>query len=600
MLILVQSGFSETLEEFRNEFKREALSTMNFQKRFNNKDDFSGVNLNIIEDVGEFDFIVVGAGSAGAVLAKRLSENKFNTLLIEAGRPENNFTEVPGIFQLLEQTDYNWGYMTEPQKYYCQGMNNKQCSYPRGKSLGGSSTINAMVYSRGNYLDHDKWSNQGITGWQWDDVLPYYKKLEGYQTDVDKNYHGTNGPVAIDILETKSKLAETFLEANLEFGQTTDDYNGEEYLGAGKIHFLRNRGKRSSSAKSYLSNTNKYLTVLTESLAYEVILNHENEASGVKFVHKLKAHQASASKEVILSGGSINTPQLLFLSGIGPKKHLLEHKIPVKLDLPVGQNMQDHVVFLGLTFETKVAIKEQNTIEKNTYDYLLETGELTGSVIEGISFIASDKEPKIPNIEFIIVPRSNGCPVIQNIFNLRSDIFKELFLTESPLTHTFGVGIILLHPKSRGTVKMASKHPWDFVKIDPNQLSETEDIDDLYKAVKNIINLVEQSKAFQKLGTKLVKQIIPDCKVFRYNSEPFWHCMIRYISHTLYHPIGTCQMGVDSANSVVNSELKVHGARKLRIVDASVIPEMPSAHTHAMAMMIGEKAADIIKKTHGR
>lgn len=599
-LLQVKNGFCENLEDFQNNFKRDSSSTMNYQRRLDNSVDFAGVNLNIIEDFGEFDFIVVGAGSAGAIVAKRLSENKFNTLLIEAGKPENNFTEIPGVFQLLEQTDYNWGYMTEPQKHYCQGMNNKQCSYPRGKSLGGSSTINAMFYCRGNSLDQDKWSEHGITGWSWEDVLPYYKKLEGYKPGLDKKYHGFNGPVTIDVVEFETKLAKTFFEANLEFGQTTDDYNGENHLGAGKVHFLRNRGRRISTGKAYLSNTNKYLTVLTEALAYEVVLNHQNEASGVRFVRKLKVHEARAAKEVILSGGSINTPQLLMLSGIGPKKHLEEHEIPVKLDLPVGENMQDHVLFVGLTVETKVPVTKQNVFEKNTGDYVLERGDLTASLVEGVLFISTNKTSKIPDIEFVILPRTTSSPVMHNAFNLRSDIFTELFLTKSPPSQTFTPTVVLLHPKSRGTVRLRSKHPWDFVKIDPNQLSDAKDIGTIFDGIKHIVTLIEHSKSFRKLGAKMVKQVIPDCKGFDYNSEKFWHCMIRHVSHTMYHPISTCQMGVDVRNSVVDSELKVHGTRKLRIVDASVIPEMPSGHTHGMAMMIGEKAADMIRMEHGR
>lgn len=480
-------------------------------------------------------------------------------------------------------------------------MFNQQCTYPRGKGLGGSSIINALKYVRGNKEDYDRWYKQGNPGWSFKDVLPFFKKSENSQIDGDEGYHGVGGNINVEYSNPDSPQFKAFIAANLELGRKVVDYNGKQQLGVAKIQINTLNGKRDSVGKAFIKPImgRPNLEILTYSLVTKILINSKTKvANGVLFSYKGKLLIAKAKKEVILSAGSIGSPQLLMLSGIGPKDHLRSLQIPVIKSLSVGNNFQDHPAYYALHFVTNYN-EPVTTLQQNVEEYLNGYGPLTipGNA-QGIGFFQTKfaKIRGVPDIELIMVPSNSTTNFIQKAFHYNDVSYDTIWRRINP-SNTFTINVILLHPKSRGEIRLKSKSPYIYPLISPKFLSDSkgEDIEAMYEGIKLALEIVN-TKAFKKLNASLMYAPLPACQGKKYLSRKYWHCQLRQLTYHIHHPIGTCKMGPNpSKGAVVNHELKVHGIKNLRVADASIIPETTSGHTNAPSVMIGEKISHMIK-----
>ncbi|XP_063915935.1 glucose dehydrogenase [FAD, quinone]-like [Zophobas morio] len=563
----------------------------------NNEQFRKGIESDDMQNYGEYDFVVVGAGSAGSVLATRLSEiANFNTLLLEAGDEEDDFSQIPAMMIYNQLSRKNWGYYSTPQRYSCLGMNNQQCMVPRGKLVGGSSSINGMIYVRGSCKDYDKWSDLGNHGWSCDDVLPYFKKSENSQIRGDNGYHGIGGYWNVEYSLPSPDLLENIIAANLEINQSIVDYNGRSGFGSNQLQFNIKHGKRQSLAKAFLENARarSNLKLVTNILVTKVIIDPEsNVTKGVEFVTQNTKFRALAKKEVIVSAGAINTPQILMLSGIGPKKHLEEIGIPVIADLPVGKNLIEHP-YLPVVLHTNYTIKD-TTMENKIDLYLKGLGPLTRpDGMTGLAFInTKNGVPEGPTIEMLFTEPNPDLSIIAKIFNLKETtaaFLTEMNHPESDIT----INLLLLRPKSRGRVFLKSISPTDFPNIDLNMLSKQEDVDTLIEGLGYVWRIV-QTNAFKNINATLLE--IKMCNNVN-NIKRKLECLIRQMTTTCYHLCGTTAMGPDEKKFVVDDKLKVHGIRNLRVVDASIFPLPVSGHINAATVMVAEKAADVIKKMY--
>ncbi|XP_066248950.1 glucose dehydrogenase [FAD, quinone]-like [Euwallacea similis] len=562
----------------------------------NNNAYFEGQRSKKIHEAGVYDFIIVGGGAAGSVLANRLTENHFTVLVIEAGGEDPDVSAVLGLGPYMILSKWNWGYNTTTQSNACLASIDQQCLYARGKSLGGSTNIMGGYYVRGNAKDYDKWADEGNEDWSYNDILPYFRKAElaNFSVDVEPQYHGFHGPQVIGITEDVPGLSSSLLNAFGELGLEELDYNGENQIGYSRPQQYLSFNIRSSTNYSYIRPVRhrRNLFITLNALATRLIIKNKR-AHGVEFVKGGQTYRAFASKEVIVSCGSINTPQLLMLSGIGPSDELMALKIDVIADLPVGKNMQDHVLFDILVFKTNNTYYNL-TLEEQLKLWYQAKRPLTpafGGLL--VSFFDYDNDT-VPEVEIFALPASSS---IGEIFNRASDVYAAGFENFNALSD-FIIGIALCHPVSVGEVTLASSDPRDYPLINPNYLSNETDIEIIYQGIQTVLQL-RNTTAFQELGAELHLMLIPGCDDdYKRESKDWWFCAIRHFASTVFHPTGTTRMGTTSENSVVNSELKVHGLHGLRVVDAGVMPSPISGHTAAPTVMIAEKAADLIKQDH--
>ncbi|KAK4887894.1 hypothetical protein RN001_004165 [Aquatica leii] len=560
---------------------------------------------NQVKDFGAFSYIVIGGGSAGAVIASRLSENpKKLVLLLEAGGKETTFGNIPGLSVILQTQEYNWNYNTTPQTTSCLAMENQECAYPRGKGLGGSSLINALAYARGNREDYDNWENMGNTGWSYNDCLDYFKKAEHFNIPGDLEYHGRTGPLNVEHHKPDSPQLTAFLEANRHLGYEILDYNGESQIGASKTQFNYLKGKRLSTAKTYLYPVwwRKNLKVLTNAYVTKIITNrNKNKAEGVLFTYNGVLYKAYARSEVILSAGVIGSPQILMLSGIGPKSHLESLNIPVIQDLPVGNHFQEHPGYHALYFSSNYT-EPTRSMETYINEFLNGTGPYTiDANLQGVGFYKirdrrDDEKSGNPDFEILIQPSNNTGDIVKRVHHY-GDVAFDTIWKNIDTKSAFTLLCVVLHPVSEGTVRLKSNDPYEYPLIDTQIFSDSEgrDIAVMYEAIQKALHLVK-TEPFRKLNAKLYDLPLPVCKNnYTYLSKDYWYCQLRQLTFHLFHGIGTCRMGQDPATSVVDNELKVHGISKLRVVDASVFPSMIAGHTNAPVIMVAEKAADLIK-----
>jgi len=522
----------------------------------------------------KFDYIIVGAGSAGCVVANRLSEDPNNhVLLLEAGPEDKSpLIHIPfGIIGLIKEGKHNWGYNTEPQQH----LNNRALYWPRGKTLGGSSSINAMVYIRGHPQDYDDWAQMGNVGWDWKSVEPIFRAHE--HNEVMKGpIHGCDGELNVTNVRDPNPLTKVFIDACVERGYPrNNDFNGVSQYGAGPYQVTQKDGRRFSSAKAFLNPVKKRanLTVLTGALVRKVIIE-DQKAVGVEYqLGDGNVATYLVNKEVILCGGAINSPHLLMLSGVGDEAHLKTHGIDCHKHLPgVGQNLMDH---LDMTVMIKDASSRSigfsiQSIKRNIVEFIRyftkRRGMLASNASEAGAFLSISGDKSRPDIQLHFLPS---------------------FIQDHGRKFTYGHGCTIhvcqLRPKSRGCISLGTSNPVDPPKMDPNYLSDSFDAEVLVKGVK-LARQIFKTKAF---STSNGGEEAPGTDVV---SDKALREDIQRRAETIYHPAGTCKMGVDDM-AVVNPDLKVIGIDGLRVADASIMPTLLGGNTNAPSMVIGEKVS---------
>ncbi|KAF5303560.1 hypothetical protein FQR65_LT08161 [Abscondita terminalis] len=580
-VFLINYGRADLVDYYVNLIQSEINRAHSFQLPLDSSayiprsDDISGF--------GNYDYIIVGAGSAGSVIANRLTENaRVSVLLLEAGGDESDFTDIPSMNVYSMSLDYNWNYNTTPQTTACLGMFNRECAYPSGKGLGGTSIINALMYVRGNKIDYDNWYLQGNPGWAFEDVLPYFMKSENSKIKGDSGYHGKGGYLNVEYHKPKSPELKAFVDANKQLGRKEIDYNGKTQLGVGQTQHNTKNGQRHSVGRAFIDTIRdrSNLKILTHAFVLKILIDHRKIAYGVLFTHKGRLYFVNAGKEIILSAGAIKSPQILMLSGIGPRFHLQSKDIRLLHHLPVGDNLQDHATYFALQFTTNYTEPPQ-TLQQNVQNFLNSYGALT---IPGNSQ------------ELIINPSNSTNDFVQRVYHYNNQNNNRINVPINP-TRTFSMYVMLLHPKSKGTVRLKSNNPFEYPLINPKFLSDfgNEDIETMYQGIQLALEIVN-TEPFKKLNTTLMYAPLEICEKYKYLSRGYWYCQLRQLTSHIYHPTGTCKMGPDpQRGAVVDHKLKVHGVKNLRVADASIIPEPTSGHTNAAAIMIGEKASDLIK-----
>ncbi len=522
-----------------------------------------------------YDYIIIGAGSAGCVLANRLSEDPaIKVLLLEAGpRDWHPFIHMPaGLAKLVGQKGVNWNYDTAPEPH----LNGRRLWWPRGKVLGGSSSINAMCYIRGVAGDYDDWAAGGADGWDWNSALPYFKRSERNSRGGDA-LHGGEGPLYVSDLRYTNPLSSVFIEAGQQAGfARNDDFNGPEQSGVGLYQVTQKNGARCSSAVAYLrpAKSRPNLDVITGALVRRVVLEN-GRAIGVAYASGGQEVQARAEREVLLSAGAINSPQLLMLSGIGPADHLQDHGLTVAFDSPyVGRNLQDHLDICTLQHSTRRITYDRVGDLPVAYRYYLKnhSGPGSSNIAEAGGFLRSPLAP-----------------------DDRADIqlhFVPAMLDDHGRNRLKGDGYTLhacfLHPRSRGRITLNSADPRADARIEANYLSDEEGFD-----LKMMVECARLSRELfaQKAFAPYRGAPIHPARTDLSDSELV--AFIRAKAETVYHPVGTCRMGSDDT-AVVDSKLRVNGVEGLRVIDASVMPRLIGGNTNAPTIMIAERAADLI------
>lgn len=517
--------------------------------------------------------------------------------------------DLPILANYLQFTEANWKYQTQPSKRYCQAMNDYRCNWPRGKVMGGSSVLNYMIFSRGHKKDYDNWEKLGNVGWSYKDILPYYMKLENYTVKGFENspLHNSDGYLSVTSIPYRTKLADAVVDSAKEYGFDYVDYNGANQIGVSNLQVTMLDGIRASSSRSYLHPIahRPNLHIKKNAMVSRILINAKTkQAYGVEFVQNTITSRVLASKEVIVSAGAINSPQLLMLSGIGPKNDLNRVGIPVIENLKVGHNLMDHVAAGGLTFtiEEPYSVKTIDFLQPKPFFSFFANHKGPMTLPGGCEVVlfsdlqnpnSSDAQP---DMELLYQAGSmTSDPLLRKNFGITDKIYNSVF---APIEDrdAFMVLPMLLRPRSKGRITLQDDNYLSKPLIYPNYYAYQEDIDTLVGGIKLAIDIANQ-QSLQSIGTSLHRIPIPDCKKFKFGSDKYWECFIRHFTFTIYHQSGTCKMGPTwDKNAVVDPRLRVYGIKGLRVIDASIMPEIPAAHTNGPVYMIAEKGSDLIKE----
>jgi choline dehydrogenase-like flavoprotein len=524
------------------------------------------------------DYIIIGGGSAGCVLAARLTEDpSVRVALIEAGPPDSSvLIHCPaGLALLAKNGQANWAFETVSQP----GLGGRRGYQPRGKVLGGSSSVNAMIYARGQHADYDEWAAQGNEGWGWRDVLPYFKRAEHNERGADA-FHGTGGPLNVMDLRSPNRFGPVFVQAAVQAGFAPNpDFNGADQEGVGMYQVTHKKGERFSAAKAYLTPnlSRPNLQVITQAYTTRILMEGKR-AVGIEYREGGQLHQLKAAREVLLCAGALQSPQLLMLSGLGPAAHLQSHGIAVAHDLPgVGRNLHDHVDVVQVVDAPQLkdlfGLSAAGLVRvlKGIFEWRnFRSGMLTTNFAEAGGFIKSDPGEARPDLQLHFV-------VGKLVDHGRKTVFG----------HGYSCHVCLLRPQSRGSVQLASRDPAAAPLIDPNFLGDADDLQRLVRGFKIMRRILSQSVLAGFGGRELPASAGA-------KSDEQIEAFIRSRADTIYHPAGSCRMG-NGALDVVDAKLQVHGVAGLRVVDASIMPRLVSGNTNAPTIMIAEKAADMIK-----
>ncbi|XP_074602543.1 L-sorbose 1-dehydrogenase-like [Brevipalpus obovatus] len=548
-----------------------------------------------------YDYIVVGGGSAGAVVAARLAEDrKLTVLLIEAGGEETGFSATPALWVLNSKSERDFAFLTEPQTNAALGLNGNRMPIAQGKVLGGGSSINWMMYTRGDPQDYDRWEKLGANGWSYKDIFPYFIKSEALVDDpyADRGYHGTKGPMTVTRTKPNFPFEDQLLQGNAELGQHFGDYNGAYRGGLFNAFQVTTRnGSRCSTGRAYLANNPHNLDIMLNVFATKILFDSRRKAIGVEYLKDGHTYSVRVGREIVITCGAYNTPKLLMLSGIGPAIELRKHGIPIVANLPgVGANVQDHTFsVLFFSMSKKYGYKQDPNIStlKFSTDYKYNrTGFLSTIGATMISFFrtqyAVDARPDIQ------LESWQGFPP-PNIFNLKSEVTKEFclpHLNEDILLFLLN----LVRPLSRGYVKLRSANPTDPPIINPQTLSNPNDVKALVEACKIAIDLTNTPTVRSKANPILFSGF-PGCDdVYDFGSDGYFECLIRSLTFQEYHNCCTAKMGRPGDRmAVVDNHLRVKGVTGLRIADTSVWPEVVTGNTMVTTIAVAERVVDLIK-----
>jgi len=553
----------------------------------------------------EYDYIIVGAGTAGCVLANRLTEDPNTTvLLLEAGPLDTKLgLRIPMAQNTCFKSDVDWQYKTVPLKNGYVASKDRVATWTAGKVVGGTSSINGMIYVRGKPADYDNWALAGADGWKYDDVFPYFLKSENSLLQEDSKYHSTDGPLTVSYSSYIGLATKAFLEAGKNLGYRVGDLNGGSPIGFSMVQATTENGRRISAANAFLhpviDRSNLYIG--TGTVIQKVLFNEDkNKAIGVAYLEDDVQKVVKAKKEIILAAGAIGSPHILLLSGIGPASQLNELDIETISDLPVGKNLHDHMMFPvefilpaddGWYHEM---IHPSNLLNLNTlYQYLIHgDGPLSAPSINSLAFLKMDENLTYPDLEIEFYESFAGA---FGVWDYTKQVFGDVDLND---LRGYTMMVCPLDVRSVGELTLNKTHPLSQPLIDPRYLEDPHDMQAFKKAI-GVAKRIGKTPPLDRKGTKLAVELANS--PFEYDSEDFWEWCIEQMAVTSFHYCGTCKMGaVDDFSSVVDPTLKVKGVKGLRVVDASVMPKLPSGNPAATVYMIAEKAADMIKADNGK